>query len=63
MSPIGGRLAAVTNHRPNVMPPVFMVAPDYFVGQLGQRLSIDFHDQAVRAKMRIHPLDGKLSSM
>ena len=32
---------------------------DNFIGQLRQRLPVDFHDQSVRFEIRIHPVERK----
>ena len=34
-----------------------MVPADNVIGQFGQRLAVDFHDQPVRFEMRIHPVE------
>ena len=39
--------------------PEMMIALDDFFGQFGHWLAVDFHDDAIRGEMRIHPVQRK----
>ena len=42
-----------------VLAPVLVVAADHFFGDLGHRIPLDLHDDAIGRQMRVHPVEGE----